>query len=65
MGAEFLMLDFEEGADGSETGGYAAPSTPEFREKQLECFRKQADEVDIVITTALIPGMDAPKLWLK
>ena len=65
MGAEFLMLDFDEGADGSETGGYAAPSSPEFREKQLECFRKQADEVDIVITTALIPGMDAPKLWLK
>ena len=31
MGAEFLMLDFEEGSDGSETGGYAAPSSPEFR----------------------------------
>ena len=65
MGAEFLLLDFEDNQDGSATGGYAAPSSPEFREKQLECFRKQADEVDIVITTALIPGMDAPKLWLK
>ncbi|MFL2803082.1 MAG: Re/Si-specific NAD(P)(+) transhydrogenase subunit alpha [Paracoccaceae bacterium] len=65
MGAEFLMLDFEEGSDGSETGGYAAPSSPEFREKQLECFREQAQDVDIVITTALIPGRDAPKLWLK
>lgn len=64
MGAEFLFLDFEDQADGAETGGYAAPSSPEFREKQLECFRQQASEVDIVITTALIPGRDAPKLWL-
>ena len=65
MGAEFLMLDFDEGTDGSETGGYAAPSSPEFREKQLQCFSEQAPEIDIVITTALIPGRDAPKLWLK
>ena len=63
MGAEFLMLDFEE-SDSSE-GGYAAPSSPEFREKQLELFRQQAPDVDIVITTALIPGRDAPKLWLE
>jgi NAD(P) transhydrogenase subunit alpha len=63
MGAEFLMLDFEEDASGE--GGYAAPSSPEFREKQLECFRGQAPEVDIVITTALIPGRPAPKLWLE
>ena len=62
MGAEFLFLDFDE--DSSGEGGYAAPSSPEFREKQLECFRKQAEDVDIVITTALIPGRDAPKLWL-
>ena len=64
MGAEFLMLDFDEQQDGAASGGYAAPSSPEFREKQLECFRAQAAEVDIVITTALIPGRDAPKLWL-
>ncbi|MEP1092121.1 MAG: Re/Si-specific NAD(P)(+) transhydrogenase subunit alpha [Rhizobiaceae bacterium] len=63
MGAEFLMLDFEE--SGSGEGGYAAPSSPEFREKQLELFREQAPDVDIVITTALIPGRDAPKLWLE
>ncbi len=63
MGAEFLFLDFEEDASGE--GGYAAPSSPEFREKQLECFRGQAPDVDIVITTALIPNRDAPKLWLK
>ena len=66
MGAEFVFLDFEEQAkDGAETGGYAAPSSPEFREKQLEKFRELAPEMDIVITTALIPGRDAPKLWLK
>jgi H+-translocating NAD(P) transhydrogenase subunit alpha len=63
MGAEFLMLDFEEEASGQ--GGYAAPSSPEFREKQLELFRAQAPDVDIVITTALIPGRPAPKLWLE
>jgi len=66
MGAEFVFLDFEEAAqDGAETGGYAAPSSPEFREKQLEKFRELAPDIDIVITTALIPGRDAPKLWTK
>ena len=63
MGAEFLFLDFEENASGD--GGYAAPSSPEFQQKQLNCFKEQAPEVDIVILTALIPGRDAPKLWLK
>ena len=63
MGAEFLMLDFDESGTGD--GGYAAPSSPEFREKQLALFREQAPEIDIVITTALIPGRDAPRLWLK
>ena len=65
MGAEFLFLDFEDSTDGSESGGYAKPSSPEFREKQLALFREQAPDVDIVITTALIPGKPAPKLWLK
>ncbi|MBO9195903.1 Re/Si-specific NAD(P)(+) transhydrogenase subunit alpha [Rhizobium sp. 16-449-1b] len=65
MGAEFVFLDFKESQqDGAATGGYAAPSSPEFREKQLEKFRELAPEIDIVITTALIPGRDAPKLWL-
>ncbi len=65
MGAEFVFLDFQEAQeDGATTGGYAAPSSPEFREKQIEKFRELASEVDIVITTALIPGRDAPKLWL-
>lgn len=65
MGGEFLFLDFDDNQDGAATGGYAAVSSPEFREKQLELFREQAPEVDIVITTALIPGRDAPKLWLE
>jgi NAD(P) transhydrogenase subunit alpha len=65
MGAEFLFLEFEDTQDSAGSGGYAAPSSPEFREKQLECFREQAPEVDIVITTALIPGKPAPKLWLE
>lgn len=64
MGAQFVYLEFEETQDGAATGGYAAPSSPEFREKQLAKFRELAPEIDIVITTALIPGRDAPKLWL-
>jgi NAD(P) transhydrogenase subunit alpha len=65
MGANFVFLEFEPTQDGAATGGYAAPSSPEFREKQLAKFRELAPEMDIVITTALIPGRDAPKLWLK
>lgn len=66
MGAEFVFLDFEEtGQDSAATGGYAAPSSPEFREKQLEKFRELAPDMDIVITTALIPGRPAPKLWTE
>ncbi len=65
MGAEFVYLEFEEAQDGAATGGYAAPSSPEFREKQLAKFRELAPEMDIVITTALIPGRPAPKLWTE
>ena len=66
MGAEFVYLDFkEELTDGAETGGYAKPSSPEFREAQLAKFRELAPDIDIVITTALIPGRDAPVLWTK
>ena len=67
MGAEFVFLEFDasELPDGAETGGYAAPSTPEFQAKQLAKFRELAPEIDIVITTALIPGRPAPKLWTK
>ncbi|UTS82628.1 Re/Si-specific NAD(P)(+) transhydrogenase subunit alpha [Phaeobacter piscinae] len=66
MGAEFVYLDFEESQqDGAATGGYAAVSSPEFREAQLAKFRELAPDVDIVITTALIPNREAPKLWLE
>jgi NAD(P) transhydrogenase subunit alpha len=66
MGAEFVYLDFSETqTDGAATGGYAAPSSPEFREAQLKKFRELAPEIDIVITTALIPGRPAPKLWTE
>ena len=66
MGAEFVYLDFkDEQKDGAETGGYAAVSSPEFREAQLAKFRELSPDMDIVITTALIPNREAPKLWLK
>jgi NAD(P) transhydrogenase subunit alpha len=65
MGAEFVYLDFEDSQDSAGTGGYAAPSSPEFQEKQLEKFHELAPDVDIVITTALIPGRPAPQLWTR
>ncbi|MGA1233939.1 MAG: Re/Si-specific NAD(P)(+) transhydrogenase subunit alpha, partial [Lutimaribacter sp.] len=66
MGAQFVYLDFaEEQQDGAATGGYAAPSSPEFREVQLAKFREMAPEIDIVITTALIPNREAPELWTE
>ncbi|SFR42550.1 NAD(P) transhydrogenase subunit alpha [Yoonia tamlensis] len=66
MGAEFVFLDFkEEQQDGAATGGYAAVSSPEFAAAQLAKFREIAPDMDIVITTALIPGRDAPELWTK
>ncbi|MFC3528258.1 Re/Si-specific NAD(P)(+) transhydrogenase subunit alpha [Paracoccus mangrovi] len=66
MGAEFVYLDFSESqTDGAATGGYAAPSSPEFREAQLKKFRELAPQMDIVITTALIPGRPAPVLWTR
>ena len=66
MGAEFVFLDFEEEqTDGAATGGYAAVSSPEFAAAQLGKFREIAPEMDIVITTALIPNRDAPVLWTK
>jgi NAD(P) transhydrogenase subunit alpha len=64
MGAEFVYLDFEEEQqDGAATGGYASVSSPEFREAQLAKFREMAPDIDIVITTALIPNREAPEIW--
>jgi H+-translocating NAD(P) transhydrogenase subunit alpha len=60
LGAEFLELHFEE--DGSGEGGYAKTMSKEFIDAEMELFAKQAIDVDIIITTALIPGKPAPKL---
>lgn len=60
MDAEFLMLDFEE--DGSGQGGYAKTMSKEFIRAEMALFARQAMEVDIIITTALIPGKPAPEL---
>ncbi len=65
MGAEFVYLDFDEQHDDAATGGYAAVSSPEFREAQLAKFRELAPNIDIVITTALIPNREAPELWTQ
>lgn len=66
MGAEFVYLDFEDDSqDGAATGGYASVQSEEFREAQLAKFRELAPEMDIVITTALIPNREAPELWTK
>jgi NAD(P) transhydrogenase subunit alpha len=66
MGAEFVYLDFkEQQQDGAATGGYASVSSPEFREAQLAKFRELAPDMDIVITTALIPNREAPELWTE
>ncbi len=63
MDAEFLMLDFKE--EGSGVGGYAKTMSKEFIEAEMALFAKQAMEVDIIVTTALIPGKPAPKLITK
>lgn len=60
MGAEFLLLDFAE--EGSGEGGYAKTMSDEFIAAEMALFAAQAKEVDIIITTALIPGKPAPKL---
>jgi NAD(P) transhydrogenase subunit alpha len=61
MDAEFLMLDFED-EDGSGEGGYAKVMSDEFIKAEMALFAEQAKDVDIIITTALIPGKPAPKL---
>ncbi len=60
MGAEFLELDFEE--EGAGAGGYAKVMSKEFLDAEMKLFAQQAMEVDIIITTALIPGKPAPRL---
>ncbi|HLL55716.1 MAG TPA: Re/Si-specific NAD(P)(+) transhydrogenase subunit alpha, partial [Myxococcaceae bacterium] len=60
LGAAFLEVDFKESGEGA--GGYAKVMSKEFIEAEMKLFRQQAREVDIVITTALVPGARAPLL---
>ena len=62
VGGEFLTVTIDESGDGQ--GGYAKEMSKAFLDAEYALFRKQAQEVDMVITTALIPGKPAPKLWL-
>ena len=62
MGAQFLTVEIEE--DGATASGYSKEMSKEFIEAEMKLFLEQAKEVDIVITTAQIPGRPAPKLWL-
>ncbi len=62
MGGEFLTVEIEE--DGATSSGYSKQMSKEFIEAEMQLFREQAKEVDIVITTAQIPGKPAPKLWM-
>ena len=62
MDAEFLMLDFDDDEDGSGEGGYAKTMSDEFIRAEMALFAEQAKDVDIIITTALIPGKPAPRL---
>ena len=63
FGAEFLEVHVKESGEG--TGGYAKVMSKEFIEAEMTLFAKQAKEVDIIISTALIPGKPAPKLITK
>ena len=63
LGAEFLEVPVQE--DGSGAGGYGKEMSKEFIEAEMKLFMEQAREVDIIITTALIPGRPAPKLIFK
>ncbi len=60
MGAEFVGVEYQE--EGSGVGGYAKVMSEGFQKAQRETFARQAKDVDIIITTALIPGKPAPKL---
>ena len=60
LGARFLTVDIAESGEGG--GGYAKTMSPEFIKAEMDLFRRQAAEVNIVITTALVPGTRAPIL---
>ena len=61
-GAPHYTREGRDGGCGSGAGGYAKEMSKEFIEAEMKLFLEQCREVDIVITTALIPGRPAPKL---
>jgi NAD/NADP transhydrogenase alpha subunit len=63
MGGEFLEVEIEE--DGSTAGGYAKEMSKEFIEAEMALFHEQCKDVDIVITTALIPGKKSSHSYQK
>ena len=63
LGAQFLTVNLDE--DGSSSDGYAKVMSKEFIAAEMDLFKEQARDVDIIITTALIPGKEAPKLITK
>ncbi|HHF4987557.1 TPA: Re/Si-specific NAD(P)(+) transhydrogenase subunit alpha [Haemophilus influenzae] len=63
MGASFLEIDFKE--EGGSGDGYAKVMSEEFNRRAMELYAEQAKEVDIIITTAAIPGKPAPRLITK
>jgi NAD(P) transhydrogenase len=65
LGADFLEVKLEKEESGAGVGGYAKEMSKEFIEAEMKLFAQQCKEVDIIITTALIPGKPAPKLITK
>jgi len=65
MGAEFLELDYQESEQAGSADGYAKQMSKAFIDAEMALFAEQAAEVDIIITTAMIPGKPAPKLITK
>ncbi len=63
LGGQFLTVSLDE--DGSSTDGYAKVMSKEFIDAEMSLFKEQCKDVDIIITTALIPGKEAPKLITK
>jgi NAD(P) transhydrogenase len=63
MGGQFLEVDYKE--DGSGTGGYAKEMSKEWHAAAAKMLSKQCEEVDVIITTALIPGKTAPRMITK
>jgi len=63
LGAEFLEINIKE--DGTGVGGYAKVMSKVYHDAEMDLFSKQCKDVDIIISSALIPGMPAPKLLSK